>query len=415
MNTETQQFFKKIKEVDPLNNKCLDCGAAHPQWASVSHGCLICLTCSGIHRSLGVHISFIRSITMDTWTEKQMKMMELGGNSRLNDIFKEYGLTGSDIKRKYNTEIASYYRTMLKDLCEGNTPKPKPPVSVGCLEHVHESKNSDRSNSTPLKSLSNNYNDNFQGLNNGDSNNNKYADLLNKNIGSNNGTIGGIFNSLTNFGMKVISNTKNYAENTISNVQEHGIIETAIDSVKAGGYFIEEKGRAVVERVQDEKFWSDTASTVQNSAQWLNNTIQTGISGVNDAITAAIDTNNFGDPFNMFGNDIDDSINAKDIDTNPNYSKKIPSSSSSFNNNLSSVQGDKTSDFYINKNNNDNSSDSTKKTTKTINTVITNSNQTVDSSKNSENIKNIDLWKGDEMDDDWEPKNFKKGITKRSF
>ncbi|KAH7648724.1 ARF GAP-like zinc finger-containing [Cryptosporidium bovis] len=407
MNTETQQFFKKIKEADPLNNKCLDCGAAHPQWASVSHGCLICLTCSGIHRSLGVHISFIRSITMDTWTEKQMKMMELGGNSKLNDIFKEYGLAGSDIKRKYNTVIASYYRTMLKDLCEGNTPKPKPSISVGCLEHVHESNNSSKNNAIPSsRSFTNSYSSDLSGSSNND---NKYANLLNRNIGSNNGTIGGIFGSLTSFGMKVISNTKNYAENTLNSVQEHGIIETAIDSVKAGGHFIEEKGRAVVEKVQDEKFWSDTASTVQNSAQWLNNTIQTGISGVNDAITAAIDTNNFGD-FNMFHNDIDGntSYNSGDSNTTP---KKTTSSSSVLNNNSSSnIQKNKVDKFSIN----NNSSEVRNLTEKSmINTVITNSNQTANSSKLPENVKNIDLWKGDDLDDDWEPKNFKKGITKK--
>jgi len=32
------------------NSMCADCGAKHPSWASVSHGSLICLECSGRHR-----------------------------------------------------------------------------------------------------------------------------------------------------------------------------------------------------------------------------------------------------------------------------------------------------------------------------------------------------------------------------
>jgi hypothetical protein len=56
----------------PGNDKCCDCTSFSTDWASVSHGTLICLDCAGKHRSLGVQVSFVRSITMDTWSKQQV-------------------------------------------------------------------------------------------------------------------------------------------------------------------------------------------------------------------------------------------------------------------------------------------------------------------------------------------------------
>ena len=38
-----------------------------PEWASLNHGCMVCIECSGVHRKLGSHISRVRSLRLDEW------------------------------------------------------------------------------------------------------------------------------------------------------------------------------------------------------------------------------------------------------------------------------------------------------------------------------------------------------------
>ena len=91
----------------------MDCDERNPQWASVSLGVFMCLECSGRHRALGVHISFVRSVSMDSWSEKQIQMMRVGGNDKCNAFLAEHGVRkNTPIPQKYNTPAAMLYKVL---------------------------------------------------------------------------------------------------------------------------------------------------------------------------------------------------------------------------------------------------------------------------------------------------------------
>lgn len=114
----------KIVKALPGNDKCAECGMKHPQWASVSFGTVFCLECSGVHRSLGVHISFVRSIAMDSWTPAQLNLMKAGGNDACAKFLNDRGVLASvPIAQKYDTDAAKLYKEVLKARAEG---RPEP-------------------------------------------------------------------------------------------------------------------------------------------------------------------------------------------------------------------------------------------------------------------------------------------------
>ncbi|CAM5178843.1 unnamed protein product [Eretmochelys imbricata] len=64
------------------NAQCCDCRSPRTEWASINLGITLCIECSGIHRSLGVHFSKVRSLTLDSWEPELVKLMcELGNGA----------------------------------------------------------------------------------------------------------------------------------------------------------------------------------------------------------------------------------------------------------------------------------------------------------------------------------------------
>uniref|UniRef100_A0A8D2NHI9 Arf-GAP with coiled-coil, ANK repeat and PH domain-containing protein n=1 Tax=Zonotrichia albicollis TaxID=44394 RepID=A0A8D2NHI9_ZONAL len=81
-----EPILQRVQSI-PGNEQCCDCGQPDPRWASINLGILLCIECSGIHRSLGVHCSKVRSLTLDSWEPELLKLMCELGNSTMNQIY----------------------------------------------------------------------------------------------------------------------------------------------------------------------------------------------------------------------------------------------------------------------------------------------------------------------------------------
>jgi len=139
VDPETRSKLLEIQKAND-NNKCVDCNAPSPQWASPKLGIFMCLSCSGVHRGLGVHISFIRSITMDAFKGSELARMAAGGNKTYQDFFNSHisntkdGRTfeASTIPERYDSEAGDEWKERLsckvedREFDKSNLPKRLP-------------------------------------------------------------------------------------------------------------------------------------------------------------------------------------------------------------------------------------------------------------------------------------------------
>ncbi|XP_066152068.1 arf-GAP with dual PH domain-containing protein 1-like [Euwallacea fornicatus] len=83
------------------NNVCADCGSKNIEYAAYNIGIFICARCSGIHRSLGVHISKVKHLKLDRWDDYQIDRMKEVGNTKA--------------KMKYEERVPPCYRVPKED------------------------------------------------------------------------------------------------------------------------------------------------------------------------------------------------------------------------------------------------------------------------------------------------------------
>ncbi|GIL89870.1 hypothetical protein Vretimale_17986 [Volvox reticuliferus] len=132
------------------NKSCADCKTRNPTWASVNLGVFVCLTCSGIHRSLGVHISQVRSCNLDTWLPKQVEFCRVMGNVKGNRYWESR--LPKDFRRppsgNPNPELSAFIRAKYVDRAYAATDA-QPPTIDNYLNHPYAVDATDSVHSPP--------------------------------------------------------------------------------------------------------------------------------------------------------------------------------------------------------------------------------------------------------------------------
>ena len=111
---ETTAIMKKVRE-RPGNRTCVDCGAKNPVWASATYGVLICFECAGRHRSMGTHLSFVCSTTLDVWKHSDLARMQASSNARFLEFLRAHGAGDLPVADRYTSAAAAQYRALIDE------------------------------------------------------------------------------------------------------------------------------------------------------------------------------------------------------------------------------------------------------------------------------------------------------------
>ncbi|KAL7135217.1 hypothetical protein ABFS83_11G078600 [Erythranthe nasuta] len=135
ISQQQRTALKTEKPIDVLkkvcgNDRCADCGAPEPDWASLNLGVLVCIECSGVHRNLGVHISKVRSLTLDVkvWEPSVLNLFQSLGNTFANSVWEE--LLHSNGVFQVDLGPAGLYRTNKQQMVYFNKPSPADSISM---------------------------------------------------------------------------------------------------------------------------------------------------------------------------------------------------------------------------------------------------------------------------------------------
>jgi hypothetical protein len=134
MNSSSEIEKKAILNMEG-NDECADCGQTNPEWASINHGCVLCIECSGIHRKMGAHVSRIRSLTLDEWSPELVAIMKAIGNKNHHQIWEARKPRSKPSSTSNREEREAFIRTkyISKDFLFVLPPSSKDPAEVDVL------------------------------------------------------------------------------------------------------------------------------------------------------------------------------------------------------------------------------------------------------------------------------------------
>uniref|UniRef100_A0AAZ3RLS8 Arf-GAP domain-containing protein n=1 Tax=Oncorhynchus tshawytscha TaxID=74940 RepID=A0AAZ3RLS8_ONCTS len=150
------------------NKFCADCESKGPRWASWNLGIFICIRCAGIHRNLGVHISRVKSVNLDQWTQEQIQCVQEMGNAKARRLYEaflsecfirpetdqsaEMFIRDKYEKKKYMDKILDVNKLRKEKSCE-NIPKEPVVFEKMKLVSLNKRENSPKTQSPSISDL----------------------------------------------------------------------------------------------------------------------------------------------------------------------------------------------------------------------------------------------------------------------